>query len=292
MSGARKLQTEIDRTLKKVEEGVELFDETWEKVYSATQQNQKEKYEVDLKKEIKKLQRLRDQIKTWISSNDTKDKRQLMDARKLIETKMEQFKVCEKETKTKTYSKEGLAREARLDPAEQQKQDCHSYLQDCIARLEVQIEATEADVEKLSSGKGKNKNKAELEEKDTTIRKHRWHISKMEQIIRMLDNDVLEVERIEEVKEDIEYYIDSNQDPEFMASYEDMDPYEVLELEEIPAPVVELLPTVKSSRNKKNSGDDDEKDEKKKKKDKKDKKALSSAIPITIGRAKVCFLYL
>ena len=34
-----------------------------------------------------------------------------MDARKLIETKMEQFKVCEKETKTKTYSKEGLARE-------------------------------------------------------------------------------------------------------------------------------------------------------------------------------------
>lgn len=47
-----------------VEEGVEVFDEIWEKVYSATQQNQKEKYEVDLKKEIKKLQRHRDQIKT------------------------------------------------------------------------------------------------------------------------------------------------------------------------------------------------------------------------------------
>ena len=66
MSGARKLQTEIDRTLKKVEEGVEVFDEIWDKVYAATQQNQKEKYEMDLKKEIKKLQRLRDQIKTWI----------------------------------------------------------------------------------------------------------------------------------------------------------------------------------------------------------------------------------
>ena len=31
MSGARKLQTEIDRTLKKVEEGVEIFDEIWDK---------------------------------------------------------------------------------------------------------------------------------------------------------------------------------------------------------------------------------------------------------------------
>ena len=138
MSANRKLQTEIDRTLKKVEEGVEVFDEVWDKVYSATQQNQKEKYEVDLKKEIKKLQRHRDQIKTWAASSDVgrraatraisvtlrapeprlssaqvKDKRALATARKLIETKMEQFKVCEKETKTKTYSKEGLAREAR-----------------------------------------------------------------------------------------------------------------------------------------------------------------------------------
>ena len=143
MSANRKLQTEIDRTLKKVEEGVEVFDEVWDKVYSATQQNQKEKYEVDLKKEIKKLQRHRDQIKTWAASSDVgrraatraisvtlrapeprlssaqvKDKRALATARKLIETKMEQFKVCEKETKTKTYSKEGLAREARVDPHE------------------------------------------------------------------------------------------------------------------------------------------------------------------------------
>ena len=46
--------------MKKVDEGVELFDDTWDKVYTAEQQNQKEKYEMDLKKEIKKLQRIRD----------------------------------------------------------------------------------------------------------------------------------------------------------------------------------------------------------------------------------------
>ena len=45
-----------------------------------------EKYEEDLKREIKKLQRLRDQIKTWIASGEIKDKSTLMENRKLIET--------------------------------------------------------------------------------------------------------------------------------------------------------------------------------------------------------------
>jgi CCR4-NOT transcription complex subunit 3 len=41
---------------------------------------------VDLKKEIKKLQRLRDTIKGWQSSSDIKDKQPINDARKSIET--------------------------------------------------------------------------------------------------------------------------------------------------------------------------------------------------------------
>lgn len=77
---------EIERVLKKVSEGVEEFEGIWEKVHSAQNASQKEKYEADLKKEIKKLQRLRDQIKTWLASNDIKDKAELMKNRKLIET--------------------------------------------------------------------------------------------------------------------------------------------------------------------------------------------------------------
>ena len=42
--------------------------------------------ESDLKTMIKKLQRLRDQIKTWLQSNEIKDKKALMDNRRLIET--------------------------------------------------------------------------------------------------------------------------------------------------------------------------------------------------------------
>jgi CCR4-NOT transcription complex subunit 3 len=52
----------------------------------STNQTQKEKLETDLKTQIKKLQRLRDQIKTWVASSDIKDKSSLVDNRKLIET--------------------------------------------------------------------------------------------------------------------------------------------------------------------------------------------------------------
>ena len=44
-------------------------------VYDTDNVNQKEKFEADLKKEIKKLQRYRDQIKTWIQSSEIKDKK-------------------------------------------------------------------------------------------------------------------------------------------------------------------------------------------------------------------------
>ncbi len=56
-----------------------------DKVYSAPNANIKEKFEADLKKEIKKLQRHRDQIKTWAASSEIKNKEPLMEMRRKIE---------------------------------------------------------------------------------------------------------------------------------------------------------------------------------------------------------------
>ena len=81
-----RVAAEIDRTLKKVSEGVELFESIYDKMQASTNQTQKEKLETDLKTQIKKLQRLRDQIKTWVSGNDIKDKTALLENRRLIET--------------------------------------------------------------------------------------------------------------------------------------------------------------------------------------------------------------
>jgi CCR4-NOT transcription complex subunit 3 len=83
---ARKLAQEVDKCFKKVTEGVSEFEAIYEKIEQSNNPAQKEKLEDNLKREIKKLQRLRDQIKTWAASNDIKDKAPLLDNRRLIET--------------------------------------------------------------------------------------------------------------------------------------------------------------------------------------------------------------
>lgn len=83
---ARKLQNEVERCFKKVAEGVAAFESIYDKIQQTTNPSQKEKLEDALKKEIKKLQRSRDQIKAWAATNDIKDKKPLLDQRKLIET--------------------------------------------------------------------------------------------------------------------------------------------------------------------------------------------------------------
>lgn len=82
---SRKIQQEIDKTFKKVDEGIEEFNGIYDKIYTSNNAAQKDKLEDNLKREIKKLQRSRDQIKTWAAGNEVKDKTQLLDYRKKIE---------------------------------------------------------------------------------------------------------------------------------------------------------------------------------------------------------------
>ncbi|XP_037287259.2 CCR4-associated factor Not3 isoform X2 [Rhipicephalus microplus] len=228
MADRRKLQGEIERCLKKVTEGVEQFEDIWQKVYNATNTNQKEKYEADLKKEIKKLQRLRDQIKTWMASSEIKDKRILMDNRKLIETQMERFKVVERETKTKAYSKEGLGGAQKVDPAQKEKEDITIWLSNSIASLNIHVDQFESELESLTIGvkKKKNDNQDRVDELKTLLSRHRYHILQLETLMRMLDNGTVEVCKIKKIKEDVEYYIESCQDPDFEENeflYDDLD---------------------------------------------------------------------
>jgi CCR4-NOT transcription complex subunit 3 len=82
---ARKTQQEIDKTFKKVAEGIQAFEGIYEKIRQATNPTQRDKLEDHLKREIKKLQRFRDQIKSWAAGNEVKDKAPLIEQRKAIE---------------------------------------------------------------------------------------------------------------------------------------------------------------------------------------------------------------
>ncbi|XP_067402554.1 CCR4-NOT transcription complex subunit 3 [Emydura macquarii macquarii] len=243
MADKRKLQGEIDRCLKKVSEGVEQFEDIWQKLHNAANANQKEKYEADLKKEIKKLQRLRDQIKTWVASNEIKDKRQLIDNRKLIETQMERFKVVERETKTKAYSKEGLGLAQKVDPAQKEKEEVGQWLTNTIDTLNMQVDQSESEVESLSvqtrKKKGDKDKQDRIEGLKRHIEKHRYHIRMLETILRMLDNDSIQVDSIRKIKDDVEYYVDSSQDPDFE---ENEFLYDDLDLEDIPQALVATSP--------------------------------------------------
>ncbi|XP_078692680.1 CCR4-NOT transcription complex subunit 3-like isoform X17 [Branchiostoma floridae x Branchiostoma belcheri] len=230
MADKRKLQGEIERCLKKVSEGVETFEDIWQKVNNATNSNQKEKYENDLKKEIKKLQRLRDQIKTWVASNDIKDKRQLLENRKLIETQMERFKVVERETKTKAYSKEGLGLAQKVDPAQKERDDTIQWLTDSIERLTLQVDQFESEVEAVQASSKKKKldkdKQGRVDELKNLLERHRYHIKQLETLLRMLDNSAVEVEQIKNIKDEVEYYIEASQDPDFEENeylYDDFD---------------------------------------------------------------------
>ncbi|XP_070680343.1 uncharacterized protein [Malus domestica] len=211
MGASRKLQGEIDRVLKKVQEGVDVFDSIWNKVYDTDNANQKEKFEADLKKEIKKLQRYRDQIKTWIQSSEIKDKKALVDARKLIEREMERFKICEKETKTKAFSKEGLGQQPKTDPREKAKSETRDWINNVVGELESQIDSFEAEIEGLSFKKGKGR-PPRLTHLETSITRHKAHIMKLELILRLLDNDELSPEQVNDVKDFLEDYVERNQE--------------------------------------------------------------------------------
>ena len=185
-------------------------------MYEAEQQNQKEKHEGDLKKEIKKLQRHRDQIKNWIQLNEIKDKRQLLDARKRIEREMERFKVCEREMKTKAYSKEGLGQAARQDPRDKARQEARDWVNGIVDQLGTQVDEYEFEAEALQGGGRRGRkgggNQGLLEELETLVERHREHTERLEQVLRGLDNETLSADDVWEVRDLVEDYIERHRE--------------------------------------------------------------------------------
>ncbi|CAI2727503.1 unnamed protein product [Schistosoma spindalis] len=230
MADKRKLQSDIERNLKRVQEGRTAFQEILDKFESTNNPTQKEKFEGDLKKEIKKLQRLRDQIKTWITASEVKDKRPLLEARKEIEQDMERFKVIEKETKTKAYSKEGLLSiEAKKDPLQKEKEELDDWLKQCISSLNTQTEKYEFEIESLSNNTKKKRIDKEtasaIDEKRQRLEMCCFHVEKLETIMRLLDNERLDCTKVRSIQESIEYVIDCSDNQsmfDFKNIYDDL----------------------------------------------------------------------
>ena len=191
-----------------------------------------------MKKEIKKLQRFRDQVKQWAASNDVKDKNPLLEARRRIEVEMERFKVIEKETKTKAFSKEGLAA-ARVakDPKEKAKDEAKEWMMNAIEEMNTQIETFEGEIDSLTSSSRKKSSKtgsgnSRLTHLEESMSRHHQHIARLELCSRLVDDDALEPSDAEDLKDLVEDYLERNQeDFDEFAEVEDI--YADLDLDEL-----------------------------------------------------------
>ena len=131
------------------------------------------------------------------------------------EQQMEKFKACEKEMKTKAFSKEGLIQAAKLDPKEQEKEEAMQWVNHQVEELQMQVESTEAEVEALQgTGKKKNKsgssNASRLEQLEHLNERRKWHIGRLEIVLRMLNNGSLPLEKMVDLKEDVGYFVVGN----------------------------------------------------------------------------------
>ena len=126
---------------------------------------------------------------------------------------MERFKACEKEMKTKAFSKEGLNAATKLDPKEQQKLEMCQWIQTMVEELSRQVEQSEAEVEQIQSVRQKKKDserEQRLEELEHLNERRSWHINRLELILRLLENGNLQTDAVTNVKDDIAYFVESN----------------------------------------------------------------------------------
>jgi len=126
---------------------------------------------------------------------------------------MEKFKACEKEMKTKAFSKEGLTQASKLDPKAQEKLETTQWLQNKVEDLLLQVEQSEAEIETLQGGAKKKKSgnaNGRLEDLEHLNERRKWHVGRLEIVLRLLDNGSLPVEKVNSLKEDVSYFVDSN----------------------------------------------------------------------------------
>ena len=139
---------------------------------------------------------------------------------------MEQFKAVEKEMKTKAYSKEGLSQSAKQDPKEKEKEDTCDFLSEQVDECQRILEALDAEEDMLQAAVKKNKRDTSKTDRLSDIsiisERYKWHESKLQLLLRAVQNGSAEPNAVNELKEEIEYAIKEGQEAEFDGENEEL----------------------------------------------------------------------
>lgn len=208
MSKQRQLQQEIEKKLTLVDEGYTSFHQTLKKIQLAVTQTQKERYETELKKEIKKLQRHRESLRTF-ENQDSRYKSKINDARRKIEELMELYKQTEREAKTKAFSKEGLLITPKPDPHEEEKEEMREMVKTLQGNFQGKINEKTAELEKIRNSK--NRNNYNQEEIIKQLKCLQYHLEKLELVLRSIENDYASLEQIWSLHDTLEAFLQTEE---------------------------------------------------------------------------------
>jgi CCR4-NOT transcription complex subunit 3 len=139
---------------------------------------------------------------------------------------METFKAVEKEMKTKAFSKEGLSQNTKLDPKEKERSELADFLSEQLDEItRILTEELEPEIGTLQTAlkkKQKDSSKANrLEELEQYTETYKWHESRIQLLLRSLQNGNVENDVVSAIKSDIEEVVKEAKEPEF-----DPDAYE------------------------------------------------------------------
>jgi len=117
----------------------------------------------------------------------------------------------EKELKTKAFSREGLA-QSRLGPKDRERLRMREWLNDTCDRLNSQVDEWEADLEQEHIKSKKDIDHGHIELLEESIRRHKSHSTKLEQVLRCLENDQISPEDVADIQELVDDYIERGQE--------------------------------------------------------------------------------
>ena len=120
---------------------------------------------------------------------------------------MERFKVCEKEFKTKAFSKEGLSQAPKEDPKEKEKNKVRKWIATALETIQERKDVYEAELETINTAKKKKKDSGAAKWEDL-IERCQYHEGRLELILRLIDNETVSAEDVEQIKEQLEYLLE------------------------------------------------------------------------------------
>jgi CCR4-NOT transcription complex subunit 3 len=96
-------------------------------------------------------------------------------------------------------------------------------------RFTIDLQSVQIETMELTGKKGKKSEAADRRAfLEKTIAHHRNHEQKLEIILRLLDNEAVDIDAVDNIRENVEYYVESNQEPDFL---DDETIYDELELD-------------------------------------------------------------